>query len=220
MNKYIFDKEKAKLNQWQLLDVIDDNKQIDEENICYWVGNEYPTFSMFYDEQKNIIREKTKYEKFICNEYQLKDGEYIENREIKKTEKPNKHSFWENNKWTTDILLLKRFKREELKKIRDTKVRENISLYGAEFQVRNEKDIENFKDVERALDKGFRQLTDKIFWVLADNSTKEFTYEQLSKVLDEKAKRKEEIFKKFILLSKELEKANTIEEIENIKWEV
>ena len=122
-------------------------------------------------------------------------------------------------KYFPNIDRLKKIKREELKIIRDIKVRDNITLYGVEFQVRNEIDIENFKDVERGLNKGFRQLTDKRFWILADNSIKEFTYEQLSKVLDEKAKRKEDIFKKFGELSIKLEVCKTVEEIETIKWE-
>ena len=81
MNKYIFDKEKAKLNQWQLIDVKNENSKIDDSLYCYQLGNEYPSFSMFYDEQKNIIREKTKYEQYIWKEYELQDGEYIEDME-------------------------------------------------------------------------------------------------------------------------------------------
>lgn len=35
MNKYIFDKEKAKLNQWQLIDVKNENSKIDDSLYCY-----------------------------------------------------------------------------------------------------------------------------------------------------------------------------------------
>ena len=94
MNKYIFDKEKAKLNQWQLIDVKNENSKIDDSLYCYWLGNEYPSFSMFYDEQKNIIREKTKYEQYIWKEYELQDGEYIEYKEIKYKEKPKQDEWF------------------------------------------------------------------------------------------------------------------------------
>ena len=83
MDKYVFDKQKAKLNQWQLIDVKDENDEINHDLYCYWLGEWYPSFSMFYDEQKDIIREKTKYEKYLWKEYNLQDGECIEDEEIK-----------------------------------------------------------------------------------------------------------------------------------------
>ena len=85
MNKYVFNKEKAKLNQWQLLDVVNENKEINQPNTCYWVGSEYPSFSMFYDEEKDCIREKTQYEKLVYKEITLQDGEYLDGKEIKTT---------------------------------------------------------------------------------------------------------------------------------------
>lgn len=162
------------------------------------------------NKQKKIIA--------YCTFGELEDSIEVEDFEFKY---PIYDYIYENKKiiYSPNLDRIKKEKREELKKIRDSKIRDNISLYGVEFQVRNDVDIENFKDVERGLQRGFKQLTDKRFWILADNSIKEFTYEQLSKVLDEKAKRKEEIFNKFGLLSMELEKADTVEKIENIKWD-
>ena len=51
------------------------------------------------------------------------------------------------------------------------------------FRNQIDKSVETKRSsVERALEKGHNQLTDKRAWILADNTIKEFTYEQFDEV--------------------------------------
>lgn len=171
-------------------------------------------------DSKGDLREKTRDELVAEGvQIQLELGEKIENKKLIKIAQPSRWHTWNGTEWVVDLNEVKKAKREELKNIRDNKVRENITLYGAEFQIRNNTDIENFKDVDRALDKKIKKPSDKRNWILADNSIREFTYEQLSKILDEKALRKEKLYDKFGALSIQLENSNSVDEIEAIKWE-
>lgn len=198
-NKYIFDKEKAKLNQWQLIDVVDENKQIDEESVCYWVGNEYPTFSMFYDEQKNIIREKTKYEQYIWKEYKLQDGEYIEDKEIKYKEKPKQDEwfwYWKDFKWQFDFIEWKKSLSQQLFNFRNQAFNKDLTYNNFTFRMLPI-DVENFKEKALQISLGFAQLTDIVEWRLKNDEVQQFTLKEILEVLAIWGKRKVDIFEKF-----------------------
>ena len=199
MKKYIYDKMKAKLNQWQLLDVIDDNRQINEENTCYWVGNEYPTFSMFYDEQKNIVREKTKYEKYIWKEYKLKDGEYIEDKEIKYKERPEQDKwfwYWKDFKWQFDFIEWKKSLSKQLFNFRNQAFNKDLTYNDFTFRMLSI-DVENFKEKALQVSLGFAQLTDIVEWRLKNDEVQQFTLKEILEVLAIWGKRKVDIFQKF-----------------------
>ncbi|MDK4482041.1 DUF4376 domain-containing protein [Fusobacterium necrophorum] len=192
-----------------------DHPDIDKES-CIIVEQEqpfiYPTFS------DGNIREKTR-EELVGDgvEIDLQEGEIIQDKKLIILARPSKWHTWSGTEWTVGLQAVKNKKREELKAIREEKIAENIEVHGSLFQVR-EKDLENFEDVARAIRREKRQLTDKRAWVLADNTIKEFTYAELLDVLDERAERKDKIFAKFAMLSIQLEKCDTVESIENIKF--
>lgn len=202
MNKYIFDKEKAKLNQWQLIDIIDENQDIRQINTCCWVGNEYPSFSMFYDEDKNIIREKTLYEKYLWKEYKLEEGEYIENREIKKIDRPkvndNEQWFWKWNgiKWEFDFISWKQQLEQELFSIRNQVINNDLTYNNFTFRM-FPIDIENFKEKALQVSLGFAQLTDVVEWRLKNDTVQQFTLKEILEILAIWGKRKVDIFEEF-----------------------
>ena len=121
-------------------------------------------------------------------------------------------------KYSTDLVRIKKEKRDELKEIRTNKLYENITVNGDIFQVRKD-DLDNFWEVDYILGTGEVVETDTRNWILADNSIKTFTYAQLMNVLTEFIKRKAGIFEKFGALSIKLEACKTVEEIEVIKWQ-
>lgn len=206
----------------------EDYKNHYEGRAIEYIGDDIPHY-ITYVEASDTIREATETEKLERNQITLDDNQVIIDNQIytydKKYQKvvDNKivnktlKELFEENLITIDEIRSQ--KREELKNIRDRKLRDNIFIHDAEFQIRNDIDIENFKDVERAINRGYSKLTDKRNWILADNSIRQFTNEQLLQVLDEKGKRKEKLFNYFGLLSMKLAQATTVEEIEAIKWE-
>lgn len=209
-------------------DKIKDYKKVLGENAVEYSGDSLPFF-ITYDSKTDSVRESTELEKVKRGQLTLENNQVIINNQIitydKKYQKvvDNKiidktlKELFEENLVTIDEI--KEQKREELKNIRDKKLRDNIFIHDAEFQIRNDIDIENFKDVERGINRGYSKLTDKRNWILADNSIRPFTNEQLLQVLDEKGKRKEKLFNYFGLLSMKLAQVTTVEEIEVIKWE-
>lgn len=113
---------------------------------------------------------------------------------------------------------LKSLKRKELKEIRTKKIQADIEVHGELFQVRDS-DKENFDDVGLMVRTGEIDYSYIKNWVLADNSIKPFTAQQIIDVWKERTKRKDNIFLQFGKLSMELEACNSVEEIEAIKWE-
>lgn len=220
MKKYIYKKEKGIKNEWYCLGVFNENEEIPKEleKEIIFISDDGIDDTYYYDTETNEVKKKSKYQLYKDGIYFLKAGEKEENGKIIEITQPTDFHKWNGTEWVVDIGELKLQKREELKRIRDKSIRDNISLYGVEFQVRDDIDIENFKDVERGIEKGYAKPDDKRFWILADNTMAEFTNEQLSKVLDEKAKRKEQIFNKYGILSHQLAQANTIDDIELIEW--
>lgn len=199
MDKYIFDKQKAKLNQWQLIDVKNKDSEIDNNLYCYWLGNEYPSFSMFYDEQKNIIREKTKYEQYIWKEYELQDGEYIEDKEIKYKEKPKQDEwfwYWKDFKWQFDFIEWKKSLSQQLFNFRNQAFNKDLTYNNFTFRMLPI-DVENFKEKALQISLGFAQLTDIVEWRLKNDEVQQFTLKEILKVLAIWGKRKVDIFEKF-----------------------
>lgn len=205
MNKYIFDKQKSKLNQWQLIDVKNEDNEIDNNLYCYWLGNEYPSFSMFYDEQKNIIREKTKYEKYIWKEYELQDGEYIENKEIKYKEKPKQDErfwYWKDNRWHFDFIEWKKSLEQELFSIRDTAFYKDIKYNNFIFRMLPI-DIENFRERALQVALGSVKLEDETQWRLKNDTVHVFKIKEILEILALWCKRKIQIFETFNKLYEE-----------------
>ena len=205
MNKYIFDKQKSKLNQWQLIDVKNENSEIDNDLYCYWLGNEYPSFSMFYDEQKDIIREKTKYEKYIWKEYELQDGEYIENKEIKYKEKPKQDErfwYWKDNRWNFDFIEWKKSLEQELFSIRDTAFYKDIKYNNFIFRMLPI-DIENFKERALQVALGSVKLEDETQWRLKNDTVHVFKIKEIVEILTLWGKRKIQLFETFNKLYEE-----------------
>lgn len=199
MSKYIFDKEKAKLNQWQLLDVIDNNKEITQSNVCYWVGDEYPSFSMFYDEEKDCIREKTQYEKLVYKEYTLQDGEYLDGKEIKFIPRPEQDSMfwkWDKVKWEFDFIEWKKYLEQQLFTIRNNAMHKDMKYDNFIFRMLPV-DIENFKERALQVALGVTQLNDITEWRLKNDEVHQFTIKEILDVLGMWGKRKVDIFEKF-----------------------
>lgn len=199
MDKYIFDKQKTKLNQWQLIDVKDENDEINKDIYCYWLGNEYPLFSMFYDEQKDIIREKTKYEKYLWKEYNLQDGEYIEDEEIKYKEKPKQDEwfwYWKDFKWEFDFIEWKKSLSEKLFDFRNQAFNKDLTYNNFIFRMLPI-DVENFKEKALQVSLNFAQLTDIVEWRLKNDEVQQFTLKEILEVLAIWGKRKVDIFEKF-----------------------
>lgn len=218
MNKYIFDKQKAKLNQWQLIDVKNEDSKINDNLYCYWLGNEYPSFSMIYDEQKNIIREKTKYEQYILKEYELQDGEYIEDKEIKYKEKPKENNnfwFWKDFKWNFD---LENFKKELENEIFYT--RNNI--YDSDLKYKEHifralsVDIDNMKEKALQITLGVSKKEDEIEWRIKDDSVIKITFEDILNILNLWFERKNKIFEEFNSIYENFLSENNIENLNQI----
>lgn len=199
MSKYIFDKEKAKLNQWSLLDVIDNNKEITQSNVCYWVGDEYPSFSMFYDEEKDCIREKTQYEKLVYKEYTLQDGEYLDGKEIKFIPRPEQDSMfwrWDKVKWEFDFIEWKKSLEQQLFTIRNNAMHKDMKYDNFIFRMLPV-DIENFKERALQVALGVTQLNDITEWRLKNDEVHQFTIKEILDVLGMWGKRKVDIFEQF-----------------------
>nr|DAX66601.1 MAG TPA: hypothetical protein [Bacteriophage sp.] len=197
--KYIFDKQKAKLNQWQLIDVKNEDSKMDNNLYCYWLGNEYPSFSMIYDEEKDCIREKTKYEKYIWKEYELQDGEYIEDKEIKYKEKPKQDErfwYWKDSEWQFDFIEWKKSLEQELFSIRDTAFYKDINYNNFIFRMLPI-DIENFKERALQVALGSVKLEDETQWRLKNDTVQVFKIKEILEILTLWGKRKIQIFETF-----------------------
>lgn len=225
MKKYIFrvqDLKQGNMIPYNVLDLDEKTPENTETEtfIALEIEESYDIDLFLYDKEKQEVRRKTKKELYDNGLYTLKIGEIFDetSQDFKTLDQPSRWHTWNGKEWEVDIGTVKKIKRFELKRIREQKISENIEVHGFVFQVR-EKDLENFYDVDFAIRRKERELTDTKHWVLADNTIHEFTYAQLLDVLSERAKRKENIFEKFGMLSMQLEQCETIEEVEKIRWE-
>ena len=165
------------------------------------------------------LREMTREEKIVLGlDVSLEEGEVIKGNKIIKLARPSKYHKWNGKEWTVDIEEVKENKRQELKTIRANKIDEDILVSGDPFQVK-ERDLNNLYNVKTIADLNPAIKTQKVTWILADNTAKEFTYEQIMNVLVAYIMRKQELFTKFAVLTERLEACTTVEEIEKIVWE-
>ena len=165
------------------------------------------------------LREMTREEKIVLGlDVSLEEGEVIKGNKIIKLARPSKYHKWNGKEWTVDIEEVKENKRQELKTIRANKIDEDILVSGDPFQVK-ERDLNNLYNIKTIADLNPAIKTQKVTWILADNTAKEFTYEQIMNVLVAYIMRKQELFTKFAVLTERLEACTTVEEIEKIVWE-
>ena len=149
----------------------------------------------------------------------MQEGEVIQDKKLIIIPKPSEYHVWSGAEWTVDLQAIKNKKLEALKQIRDEKYKENLEMNGSLFQVRNTEDRGKFDRILLGIVAQLLKPQDKEEWRLADNTYKSFTYQELSKIPKLYSDREREIFKKFKELDAKLKKANSVEEIEKIKWE-
>lgn len=165
------------------------------------------------------LREMTREEKIVLGlDVSLKEGEVIKGNKIIKLAKPSQYHKWTGKEWSVNLEEVKENKRQELKLFRASKIDEDIVVSGDPFQVK-ERDLNNFYNIKTIADLNPAIKTQKVTWILADNTAKEFTYEQIMNVLVAYIMRKQELFTKFAVLTERLEACTTVEEIEKIVWE-
>lgn len=228
--KYIYlNRDEAKKGI-ALVVAVEENKILNYKerfgDVIEYIGDDIPHF-ITYDEKAETIREATEEEKLARKQIELADNEVIIDNVIysydKKYQKVVDNQIV--NKTAKELIAeglitledVKKQKREELKKVRNQKIEENIEVYGSVFQVRNS-DKEHFDDVDLMIRTHEINENYKKKWVLADNSVKEFTAQQIIDVWKERTKRKDKIFIDFGSLSMKLQSCNSVEEIEKIKW--
>ena len=194
-----------------------DHSDIDKEN-CVVIEREEPfTYPTFLD---NNIREKTREELVEEGiEIELQEGEVIQDKKLIIIPKPSEYHVWSGAEWTVDLQAIKNKKLEALKQIRDEKCKENLEMNGSLFQVRNTEDRGKFDRILLGIVAQLLKPQDKEEWRLADNTYKSFTYAELAQIPKLYSDREREIFKKFKELDDELKRANSVQEIEKIKWE-
>lgn len=107
---------------------------------------------------------------------------------------------------------------EKWKMERQEKIDADLEYKGSIFQMREVIDVKNFEQRGLQIALGQKQLTDKEEWRLKDNTFKEFTYKELLEIVNLWGERKKKIRLDLKRMWKELEKANSIEEIEKIAW--
>lgn len=218
---YILDKEKIKKGEFYFLGVYDTEEEIPKSEIpTIMFKAEFPPIAtyQFYDEIDDKIKNKPLTKLVEEGHLKLGIGQKIVGDVIHEYEQPSKYHIWNGEEWITNIEQAKLQKREELKAIRSQKIQADIEVHGEMFQVRDS-DKENFDDIKLMLDMGEIDEDYKKYWVLVDNSIKEFTAQQIIDVWKERTKRKDKIFLEFGQLSIQLQACRTIEDIETIVWE-
>lgn len=107
---------------------------------------------------------------------------------------------------------------EKWKMERQEKIDADLEYKNFVFQMREDIDVKNFEQRGLQIVLGQKKITDKEEWRLKDNTFKEFTYKELLEIVGLWGERKQKIWIDLKRMWKELEKANSIEEIEKITW--
>lgn len=228
---YIYlDREEAKKGFALVLGVsetkTEDYKNHYEGRAIEYIGDDIPHY-ITYVEASDTIREATETEKVERNQITLGDNQVIIDNKIytydKKYQKvvDNKiidktlKELLEENLITLDEI--KEQKREKLKNIRDEEDDSDIEVNGDLFKIKKD-DVMKFYLIGIGIGMGLVDPKGKERWVLADNTVKEFTNNELMNVIAKKAERERILFRKFIELDERLKQARAVEEIENIVW--
>ena len=205
---------------------IEDYKNHYEGKAIEYIGDDIPHY-ITYVEASDTIREATESEKLERNQITLEDNQVIIDNQIytydKKYQKvvDNKiidktlKELLEENLITLDEI--KEQKREKLKNIRDEEDNSDIEVNGDLFKIKKD-DVMKFYLIGIGIGMGLVDPKGKERWVLADNTVKEFTNNELMNVIAKKAERERTLFRKFIELDERLKQARTVEEIENVVW--
>ena len=228
---YIYlDREEAKKGYALVLGVsetkIEDYKNHYEGRAIEYIGDDIPHY-ITYVEASDTIREATETEKLERNQITLEDNQVIIDNQIYTYDK--KYQKVVNNKIIDKTLKelleenlitldeIKEQKREKLKNIRDEEDNSDIEANGDLFKIKKD-DVMKFYLIGIGIGMGLVDPKGKERWVLADNTVKEFTNNELMNVIVKKAERERTLFRKFIELDERLKQARTVEEIENIVW--
>ncbi|WP_261791371.1 hypothetical protein [Fusobacterium necrophorum] len=151
-------------------------------------------------------------------EIELEEGEIILDKKLIKIHKPSKYHVWNGKEWRIDLEDIKDKINETWKKERQEKIDADLNYKDYIFQMHEDIDVKNFQQRALQIALGQKKLTDKEEWRLKDNTFKEFTYKELLEVVELWGERKQKIWIDLKRMWKELEKANSIEEIEKISW--
>lgn len=203
----------------------------------YMVKGDTVPYYVTYD---NSIREATKYERYIRGQYllesnevlfnnaiyALKEGEVFDGKKIISMQKPSKYHEWNGIEWFCDLNRAKELKRTELKEIREQKQNEDFEFKGHLFQA-TEKDMRNIETKYNSitmLDKLGQDikpyLSQKMRWTLKDNSQIDMLVRDILQLYIAWDNRRTEVFNYCNnVLYKQLEDAETVEQIEAITWE-
>ncbi|KDE73926.1 hypothetical protein FUSO7_05510 [Fusobacterium necrophorum BFTR-2] len=120
--------------------------------------------------------------------------------------------------YSPNLERIKKKVNEKWKNERQEKIDADLEYKNFMFQMREDIDVRNFQQRALQVALGQKKLTDKEEWRLKDNTFKEFTYKELLEIVDLWGERKKKIWIDLKRMWKELEKANSIEEIEEIAW--
>ncbi len=222
MKKYIFlqkDLEAGNIHPYLILNVDENEKEFVMEDYVLLQMEEFLQELYYYDFEKKELREKTKLQLFKENLYSLEQGEIFdeEKQEFSFIQNPSSWHVWDGHNWTVDLEEVKRKKREELKYIRDEKIYENLEVNASIFQVRKQ-DLEKFflKKIEADFNPALKEK--KEIWILADNSFKAIDFNDIQDIFKAFGERQRKLFQHFGQLSIQLQQAQSLEEIEKIKW--
>lgn len=221
MKKYVYSEEKAINGIWFCLGIFEMHEQIPEYLKSEIIFNSNsPLDDLYYwDKESKSVKIKDNYKLYQEGKYKLKDGEKIENNTIIKIEQPTKYHKWNKDKWKLNLYEVKKIFEKKFKYERQQKIDADFEYKGAIFQMRENEDLKNFEQKLMLLLLNKLKPTDIESWRLKDNTYKDFTIAELLECADLWGARKKTIWKDFKRVCEELEKANSIEEVENIKWE-
>ena len=222
MKKYVYSEEKAINGIWFCLGIFEMYEQIPEylKNEIIFNSDSSLDDLYYWDKESKSVKIKDNYKLYQEGKYKLKDGEKIENNTIIKIEQPTKYHKWNKDKWELNLSEVEKIFEEKFKNQRQKKIDADFEYKGSIFQMRENEDLKNFEQKLMLLLLKRIKLTDIESWRLKDNTYKDFTIAELLECADLWGARKKTIWKDFKRVCEELEKANSIEEVENIKWEV
>ncbi|CAL7894385.1 DUF4376 domain-containing protein [Fusobacterium necrophorum] len=226
MKKYIFSISSLKQGRIFPVHVLEVEENISEEyqneNFLITELENFNFQQLYYDETENKVKEKTKFQLYKENLYKLKIGEFFnkDTQEFMMIERPSKYHKWNGKTWEVDIKEVKDIVNEKWKVERQLKIDKDTNYKGFIFQTREYTDIHNFEQYGFLMMLGKAKQSDKVEWRMKDNSYHEFTVQELLEVVAIWGARKKAIFEDNKRMWLELEKAETVEEIEKIKWGV